>query len=200
MFSWVHFAVARASTRNRRTIAGSANSRNLIATLRPSLVSRARNTCPIPPRASSRISPNRPISVFLVKSSGGRVWPRRRAREGGSWSANTFPGGRTSVPTLGVAPLGVSTIVRGLGSSATWPQDSARQMKARVRRPSRDGQYNTDDQHNPDDDRARGLPTARRLVTRHGDFALPFQRAGDIERARGLLRSPLACVCVSCIT
>ena len=59
MFSWLNWAVARASARNR-----SRNSffllalecRNLMATLRPSRVSWAAHTVPMPPRPSFRMS------------------------------------------------------------------------------------------------------------------------------------------------
>ncbi len=70
MFSCVQRAVARASITKRLTKFGSSWSKNLIATLRPSFVSRARKTWPMPPRASSRISPNRPICCAFANSSG----------------------------------------------------------------------------------------------------------------------------------
>ena len=56
MFSWLQRAVVRASSRKRWLISGAVECRNLIATRRPSRVSRARNTVPMPPLPSSRIS------------------------------------------------------------------------------------------------------------------------------------------------
>jgi hypothetical protein len=55
MFSWEQRAVARASTTRLADIRGDAASRNLRATLRPSLRSRASMTRAMPPRPSSRM-------------------------------------------------------------------------------------------------------------------------------------------------
>src|SRR5689334_12624172 len=63
MFSWLHRAVAWASTMKRSVSSGLLLLRNLIATLRPSLVSRAAYTAPMPPRPSSRMISYCPIRV-----------------------------------------------------------------------------------------------------------------------------------------
>ena len=70
MFSWLQRAVVRASTRKRLVTSASWVCRNLIATRRPSRVSRARNTVPMPPLPSSRMS-----SYCWMRVPGLSPWP-----------------------------------------------------------------------------------------------------------------------------
>ena len=55
MFSWVSCAVVRASAMNRSARLGEVSVTNLSATSRPRRTSRARYTCPMPPRPSKRM-------------------------------------------------------------------------------------------------------------------------------------------------
>ena len=77
MLSWLSRAVVRASIRKRSVCSGELVVRNFIATRRPSFVSRASTTRPMPPRPSSRMTsyaPTRkPVGSWaaLVDSSPG---------------------------------------------------------------------------------------------------------------------------------
>ena len=81
MFSCWHWAVARASAKNRAAPIADARLISLIATRRANFRSRAKNTVPIPPRPISRISsywrmrvPG-PSVLFIAGRSSSRAGP-----------------------------------------------------------------------------------------------------------------------------
>src|SRR6185369_1453181 len=111
MFSWLQFAVARASTMNRRVSSGDVVCSNLSATRRPSQVSRAKYTTPMPPRPSSRM-----ISYWPMRAEGGAP---------GTSGASQFGAGVTPSGTMVRLPIDGGGLFEGVNAGVTAPENTA---------------------------------------------------------------------------